>query len=866
MVLLDAYGDTLGSRIKIDLPYPVGNPTESLSMVWAGSEVGLIQRSTHQYEPPTGPTKEIYLTTAVVSNDALVITTDGFNPGEALQLTTPAFWDADDGAISWTGERYVVAFQAYQGGSWDVDIAPLTLNYILSSSDAVRLSEPPPDTTIDEDPEIAWNDDGFGVIWLRQGNLYFSTVECPADTDGDGLDDPEETSLGTDLNDPDTDDDGLTDGEEVYTYGTDPRLADTDGDDLDDGAEIVAGTDPLVSDTDGDGVTDGDEINVYGADPLNPDTDGDFLTDGEEVSAATDLLDPDSDGDLYVDGAEVSGGSDPNDPASTPLTVLGFGGTEILNRFATTDVGAENRPRIATDGDGNWVSVWTSTGDIASNGTEGDIFVRRASWTSGTEPSWSSAVLLHSSFRRDAGVDIDPSIAGDNFIHSNRWIAVWSSTENVGGVIGTDADILFSVSTDNGAFWSTPAALGTNAVTDTGADTRPRIVALSQAEFVVVWESTDSAGIKNLGTDQDILYSRTTDGGLSWSSPEALNSTAVGDTGTDKRPSVGVAGTTLIATWHSNEAIGGSSTDEDIFFSRSTNAGASWSPTAVLNSNSPSVSGGNAYASADGDGSGNWVAVWYSVDDLDGSVGTDRDIFTARSIDDGLSWLPMTTLSTTAAGLARQDYRPEISNDRAGNWLVTWYSAENIGGNIGGDHDILIARSTDTGVNWSIPVALNESAFSDSRNDTDPHIATDANGRWIVAWSSLVDFEGTGTDRDILYASGLGPDSDGDGLLDVHEVNIYGTDPNSSDTDGDGLSDFDEVRIHGTSPILADTDGDGFDDPVELAAGSDPNNSSSTPLTVRVPAMGPSATVLLILSIALMAVAMLRRRTFGGSH
>ena len=214
--------------------------------------------------------------------------------------------------------------------------------------------------------------------------------------------------------------------------------------------------------------------------------------------------------------------------------------------------------------------------------------------------------------------------------------------------------------------------------------------------------------------------------------------------------------------------------------------------------------------------------------------------------------MPTTTLSTTAAGLARSDYRPEISNDRAGTWLVTWYSAENIGGNIGGDHDILIARSTDNGVNWSIPVALNESAFSDSRNDTDPHIATDANGRWIVAWSSFVNFEGTGTDRDILYASGLGPDSDGDGLLDVHEVNIYGTDPNSSDTDGDGLSDFDEVRLHGTSPILADTDGDGTDDGVEIALGTNPLDPGDFPTPV--PSIGPWPSLLLVLSLCVVGV------------
>src|SRR6476660_3391740 len=36
------------------------------------------------------------------------------------------------------------------------------------------------------------------------------------------------------------------------------------------------------------------------------------------------------------------------------------------------------------------------------------------------------------------------------------------------------------------------------------------------------------------------------------------------------------------------------------------------------------------------------------------------------------------------------------------------------------------------------------------------------------------------------------------------------------DTDGDGLSDAEEVNIYGTSPVLADTDGDGFSDSDEV--------------------------------------------------
>jgi outer membrane protein OmpA-like peptidoglycan-associated protein len=55
-------------------------------------------------------------------------------------------------------------------------------------------------------------------------------------------------------------------------------------------------------------------------------------------------------------------------------------------------------------------------------------------------------------------------------------------------------------------------------------------------------------------------------------------------------------------------------------------------------------------------------------------------------------------------------------------------------------------------------------------------------------------------------------DSDGDGLSDWDEVNVYHTDPFNWDTDGDSLSDGDEVLKYHTDPLKVDTDGDGLSD------------------------------------------------------
>jgi hypothetical protein len=70
----------------------------------------------------------------------------------------------------------------------------------------------------------------------------------------------------------------------------------------------------------------------------------------------------------------------------------------------------------------------------------------------------------------------------------------------------------------------------------------------------------------------------------------------------------------------------------------------------------------------------------------------------------------------------------------------------------------------------------------------------------------------TATDQDADNASdelepGLGldptnPDTDGDGVADGDEPNLYGTDPLNGDTDGDGASDGEELFGIYTDPLV----------------------------------------------------------------
>ncbi len=110
-----------------------------------------------------------------------------------------------------------------------------------------------------------------------QGILMIRVAFTGADTDGDGIPDEAELTLGLNPNNPadallDPDHDALPNLEE-FQRGTDLRNADTDGDGISDGAEVrctpVFCTNPLLADTDGDGINDLTEIQT-GSDPTNP--------------------------------------------------------------------------------------------------------------------------------------------------------------------------------------------------------------------------------------------------------------------------------------------------------------------------------------------------------------------------------------------------------------------------------------------------------------------------------------------------------------------------------------------------------------------------------------------------------------------
>jgi hypothetical protein len=77
--------------------------------------------------------------------------------------------------------------------------------------------------------------------------------------------------------------------------------------------------------------------------------------------------------------------------------------------------------------------------------------------------------------------------------------------------------------------------------------------------------------------------------------------------------------------------------------------------------------------------------------------------------------------------------------------------------------------------------------------------------------AKLLDVDLDGLDNAGEFANNTLPDNsdtDGDGLNDGDEVNVYATHPINIDSDADGLTDGDEVNVHGTVPTDSDSDDD----------------------------------------------------------
>ena len=166
---------------------------------------------------------------------------------------------------------------------------------------------------------------------------------------------------------------------------------------------------------------------------------------------------------------------------------------------------------------GVWLTIYLRPAIVA-------LVALMASLAMSTYAVTSLPAPLNTNASVDIGLDFAPQLTTDGI---GNWVATWHSTDSLGGTIRTDSDILLARSTDNGITWSTPMPLNTNAASDSGNDQNVQITTDGLGNWLAVWKSDDTLG-GTIGSDDDILVSRSTDNGATWGAAFALNTNATG--------------------------------------------------------------------------------------------------------------------------------------------------------------------------------------------------------------------------------------------------------------------------------------------------------------------------------------------------
>ncbi|HEY2773067.1 MAG TPA: hypothetical protein VGK20_03320 [Candidatus Binatia bacterium] len=394
---------------------------------------------------------------------------------------------------------------------------------------------------------------------------------------------------------------------------------------------------------------------------------------------------------------------------------------------AATDGSAPDTTPKAAYGNGVFVIAFSSANNLGDNaGSDTDILFTRST-NNGT--SWAAPGRVNSGGQGDGNFDLDvqPSIATDG---AGKWLVVW---KHVALTAPTGDQVFYSYSTNDAVNWSPQQPLGILQTTNQGNDQGTAVVWNGSA-FVVAWGSAQDLGSN--GNDGDILVSTVSVPAFTASAPALLNDsgTTDGPNASDKFPALSAMGSTIVAAWESNANVGGSGTDVDILFSRSTNGGSIWSAAAPLPPNATTDAGDDNNVALANDGT-TMLAVWDTSDPLDKASKKDRDIYVSRSDDGGQTWSPRATLATNAAKDKGADIRASISaNIGNGTWDVAWESTDSLGKSIGTDSDILYVHSSKDCP--AVPVAAS-SCFQSIQPGASSMLIKEAGAKDSFSWKFL---------------------------------------------------------------------------------------------------------------------------------
>jgi hypothetical protein len=281
---------------------------------------------------------------------------------------------------------------------------------------------------------------------------------------------------------------------------------------------------------------------------------------------------------------------------------IAYGAGWITKRLTNTS-GSSMNPNIAVDGSNVYI-VWADS-------TPGIYQIHFMKSADGGN-HWQAARVLTKNTTAIVG---RPAIA---VVNSSLYVVWHNNDEDMGGNLW----ITFTKSVDGGAHWQATKFFSN---TPNSVDSCNPAIAAADSGVYVVWEA-------NTPGNNEIYLKKSTNGGATWQALKRLTT----NSGFSSSPAIAVMGSSVYVVWHDTTPG-----NDEIYFMKSANKGATWQPSLRLTNNS-----GYSTAPALAVKDSSVYVVWY--DNTPGNF----EIYHRTSTNGGADWQAVERLTKNSGSSA----------------------------------------------------------------------------------------------------------------------------------------------------------------------------------------------------------------------